>query len=179
MYSFESQDIGIRFTLLFSALESLFNITGDEITKEISTYASKILFLNSKERKESKWKISTFYKIRSHYIHGNDGYQLTEIQENELRNYVREILLIYWNISVVYNIYDPQVIKDLVNNTERNNLDIQVQLFIKYMRTSFNEYSELYKQIRSEFLNGNFSVLSNKNIHYFKKKYKYTTLVFF
>ena len=164
LYSFESQDIGIRFTLLFSALESLFNITGDEITKEISTYASKILFLNCKERKKSKWKISTFYEIRSHYIHGNDGYQLTEIQENELRSYVREILLIYWNISVVYNIYDPQVIKDLVNNTERNNLDIQVQLFIKYMRTSFNEYSELYKQICSEFLNGNFSVLSNKNI---------------
>ena len=34
LQSFESQDIGIRFTLLFSALESLFNINGDEVTKE-------------------------------------------------------------------------------------------------------------------------------------------------
>lgn len=164
LYSFESQDIGIRFTLLFSALESLFNISGDEITKEISTYASNILFLNSKERNKSKWKISTFYNIRSRYIHGNDGYQLTKIQESELRDYVREILLIYWNISMVYNIYDPQAIKNLVNNTKRNNLDIRVQLFIKYMRTPINKYSELYKQIRSEFLNENYSILSNKNI---------------
>jgi hypothetical protein len=162
--SFESQDVGIRFTLLFSALESLFNISGDEVTKEVSTYSSNILFLSSKERSKSKWKISTYYDIRSRYIHGNDGYQLTAKQESELRDYVREILLIYWNISMVYNIYDPQNIKELINNTKRNNLDIQVQLFIKYMRTPFDKYSELYNQIRSEFLNKNYSVLSNKNI---------------
>jgi hypothetical protein len=162
--SFESQDVGIRFTLLFSALESLFNISGDEVTKEVSTYSSNILFLSSEERSKSKWKISTYYDIRSRYIHGNDGYQLTAKQESELRDYVREILLIYWNISMVYNIYDPQNIKELINNTKRNNLDIQVQLFIKYMRTPFDKYSELYNQIRSEFLNKNYSVLSNKNI---------------
>lgn len=162
--SFESQDIGIRFTLLFSALESLFNISGDEVTKEVSTYSSNILFLNSKEKNKSKWKISTYYDIRSRYIHGNDGYQLTKEQENELRDYVREILIIYWNISMVYNIYDPQDIKNLINCTKRTNLDIQTQLFIKYMRTPFDKYSELYNQIRSEFLNNNYSVLSNKNI---------------
>lgn len=162
--SFESQNVGIRFTLLFSALESLFNISGDEVTKEVSTYSSNILFLNSKERSKSKWKISTYYNMRSRYIHGDDGYQLTEMQESELRDYVREILLIYWNISMVYNIYDPQDIKDLINNIKRANLDIQVQLFIKYMRTPPNKYSELYKQIRFEFLNKNYSVLSNKNI---------------
>lgn len=162
--SFESHDIGIRFTLLFSALESLFNITGDEVTKEVSNYSSNILFLNSKEKNKSKWKISTYYDIRSRYIHGNDGYQLSKEEENELRDYVREILLIYWNISMVYNIYDPHDIKNLINNTKRDNLDIQVQLFIKYMRTPYSKYSELYSQIRSEFLNKNYSVLSNKNI---------------
>ena len=164
LQSFESQDIGIRFTLLFSALESLFNISGDEITKEVSTYSSNILFLSSKEKSKSKWKISTYYDIRSRYIHGNDGYELTKKEESELRDYVREILLIYWNISMVYNIYDSQNIKELINNTKRTNLDIQVQLFIKYLRTPFDKYSELYNQIRSEFLNKNYSVLSNKNI---------------
>ena len=162
--SFESHDIGIRFTLLVSSLEALFNITGDEVTKEVSTYSSNILFLNSKEKSKSKWKISTYYNIRSKYIHGNDGYQLTEKEEGELRDYVREILLIYWDISMTYNIYDPQKIKELINNTKRTNLDIQAQLFIKYMRTPYNKYSELYNQIRSEFLNKNYSVLSNKNI---------------
>lgn len=164
LQSFESQDIGIRFTLLFSALESLFNISGDEVTKEVSTYSSNILFLSSKEKSKSKWKISTYYDIRSRYIHGNDGYQLTKTEESELRDYVREILLIYWNISMVYNVYDSQNIKELINNTKRTNLDIQAQLFIKYLRTPFDKYSELYNQIRSEFLNKNYSVLSNKNI---------------
>ena len=162
--SFESQDIGIRFTLLFSALESLFNITGGEITKEVSNYASNILFLNSKQKHSSKWKISTYYGIRSLYIHGNDGYELTTNQEIELRDYVREILIIYWNISVVYNVFDPQKMKDLINNTKRDDLDMRVQLFIKYMRTPSIKYEELYNQIRSEFFNKNYSVLSNKNI---------------
>lgn len=75
--SFESQDIGIRFTLLFSSLEALFNIVGNSVTEEVSNYASNILFLNSKQRHSSKWKMSTYYDIRSRYIHGNDGYELT------------------------------------------------------------------------------------------------------
>lgn len=162
--SFESQDIGIRFTLLFSSLEALFNIVGNSVTEEVSNYASNILFLNSKQRHSSKWKMSTYYDIRSRYIHGNDGYELTIKQENELRDYVREILIIYWNISMSYNIFDAQEMKDLINNTKRDNLDVRVQLFIKYMRTPPKQYSELYNQIRSEFLNKNYSVLSNKNI---------------
>lgn len=162
--SFESQDIGIRFTLLFSALESLFNITGEQITNEVSTYASNILFLNNKQKKSSKWKISTYYNMRSRYIHGDDDYELNENKENKLREYVREILLIYWNISVVYNIFTPQEIKNLINNTNPSNLDIQVQLFIKYMRTPPKKYKELYNQIRLEFLNKNYSILLNENI---------------
>ena len=47
---------------------------------------------------------------------------------------------------------DFQNIKELINNTKRTNLDIQVQLFIKYLRTSFDKYSELYNQIRLEFI---------------------------
>ena len=62
--SFNSPDIGVRFTLLFSSLEALFNITGKDITKEISKYASKILFLNKKQSHSSKWKIGYYYGIR-------------------------------------------------------------------------------------------------------------------
>ena len=82
--SFESQDIGIRFTLLFLSLEALFNIVGESVTEEVSNYASNILFLNSKQRHSSKWKMSTYYYIRSRYIHGNDDYELTIKHENEL-----------------------------------------------------------------------------------------------
>ena len=65
---------------------------------------------------------------------------------------------------MVYNMYDPEDINKLINCTKRTNLDVQAQLFIKYMRTPVDKYSELYNQIRSEFLNNNYSVLSNENI---------------
>lgn len=162
--SFESQDIGIRFTLLFSSLESLFNINANRVTKEVATYSSKILFLNNKKKNESESKIKTYYNIRSCYIHGNDGYELSKNHETELREYVREILLIYWNISVNYNLYDAQEIKDLISVTTRDTLDLKAQLFIKYLRTPPKQYSKLYKEIRSEFLNKNYFILSNKNI---------------
>lgn len=162
--SFESNDLGIRFTLLISALESLFNITGNEITEEVSNYASNILFLNSNQNHSAKWKISTYYDIRSRYIHGDDNYELTIEQETKLREYVREILIIYWNISTVYEIFDPIELKKLINTTRRDNLNLQVQLFIKYLRTPYTKYEELYNQIRLEFINKNYSVLSNKDI---------------
>lgn len=56
-------------------------------------------------------------------------------------------------------------IKGLVENTDRDQLDTQVQIFIKYMRTSPEKYEELYEQICSEILKGNCNVLSNENIN--------------
>lgn len=162
--SFESMDIGVRFILLFSSLESLFNLTGKNVTKEITKYASKILFLDSSQENNSKWNLKTYYNIRSNYIHGNGKYILNEHIENNLREYVREILLIYWNISVVYNITNANKMKVLINNTNMNNLDLQVQLFVKYLRTPPKHYRKLYNQIRSEFLNKNNFILSNKKI---------------
>lgn len=160
--SFDSTDIGVRFILLFSALEPLFNISKKTISEEISTYGDKILFLG--EDKGKKCKLKKYYGIRSRYIHGNDGYTLTEKEEIELRDCVREILLIYWIISTLYEIYNPQKIKELVEHTDRDQLDTQVQIFIKYMRTSPEKFEELYEQIYSEILKGNCNVLSNENI---------------
>lgn len=162
--SFDSRNIGIRFTLLFSALESLFNIDKDGITKEISNYSSRMLFLSSDEKSSVRNKIYDFYDKRSCYIHGNTADELTADDEAELRSYVREILIIYWDISITYEIYDPQEIKALIDCTDRNSLNLQVQLFIKYLRTPAEKYGELYNQIREELSNENCLILSNKNI---------------
>jgi len=130
--SFNSTDIGVRFTLLFSSLEALFNITAENITNEISEYASKILFLSKKQSKSSKWKIISYYNDRSRYIHGNEGFEITKEIEHNLREYVREILLIYWCISMTYNIFDAQDIKNLLDKTDKDTIDVKVQLVVKY-----------------------------------------------
>jgi len=161
--SFDSFDIGIRFTLLFSSLEALFNITAENITDEVSKYSSKILFLPKKKANSSKWKIITYYDIRSKYIHGNDGFEITSEIENNLREYVREILIIYWNISMIYGITDAQKIKDLLDTIDNNSLNLQVQLFIKYLRTEPSKFNELYKKIENNFLNKDYQVLESKN----------------
>lgn len=163
--SFTSSNIGVRFTLLFSALESLFNITEENITNEVSKYASKILFLSRKKENSSKWKIITYYDIRSKFIHGNNGFVITNEIENNLREYVREILFIYWDISSVYQKYDANEIKNLLDNLDSKTLDIQVQLFIKYLRTSPGQFKKLYETVRENFLNGNFNVLDSQNLH--------------
>ncbi len=144
------------------SLEALFNITADNITNEVSNYASRILFLNKKQSKSSKWKIINYYDIRSKYIHGNDGFEITPEVEHNLREYVREILLIYWNISMVYNITDAQDIKDLLDNLNIDTVDLKVQLFIKYLRTDPSQFSLLYGKIVNNFLSGNFHILSGE-----------------
>lgn len=162
--SFDSTAIRNRFILLFSSLEALFNISKEDITKELSEYSSKILFLSRKKRKSVRYKIREYYKIRSGYIHGDFDYHLTIEDESILRGYVREILIIYWNISTTYRIYDPQKIKALIDCTDRYNLNLQSQLFVKCLRTPAEKYEELYNQVREEFSNGNYNILSNKNI---------------
>lgn len=161
--SFNSLDVGVRFTLLFSSLESLFNITAENITNEVSKYASKILLLNKKKANSSKWKIIDYYDIRSRYIHGNDGFEITKEIEHNLREYVREILLIYWVISMTYNIIDAQEIKDLLDQIDNDTIDLKVQLFVKYLRTDTNKFEVLYGKIKDNFLNGNFNILSSND----------------
>ena len=161
--SFDSSDIGVRFTLLFSSLEALFNITAENITNEVSKYASKILFLSKRKANSSKWRIIDYYDIRSRYIHGNDGFEITKEIEHNLREYVREILLIYWCVSITYSITDAQEIKDLLDKIDNDTIDLKVQLFVKYLRTDTDKFGLLYGKIRDNFLNGNLLVLSSED----------------
>lgn len=163
--SFSLENIGIRFTLLFSALESLFNITGKKVKKEVSDFASKILFLSSNDRENSKYKIKTYYEERSKFIHGNDDYMITAKIEKDLRDYVREILLIYWNISIIYKVFDAEEIKNIILNNDENTIDIQVQLFVKYLRTSPEKFKDLYEQIKTNFLNKDYKILNNEKLN--------------
>ena len=72
-------------------------------------------------------------------------------------------MLIYWNISMVYNITDAQDIKDLLERVDYDTVDVSVQLFIKYLRTDPNQFEQLYGKVVDNFLNGNFHVLSSED----------------
>ena len=111
--------------------------------------------------RDPKKKIINFYNLRSRYIHGDDDFEISREDEKELREIVREVLLIYWNISVVYKITNPQEIKKLLDNIDRDSLNIQVQLFIKYIRTNPSEFKKLYNNVKQNFLNKNYNVLSS------------------
>ena len=94
------------------------------------------------------------------------AYPLTNFSkeiEHNLREYVREILLIYWNISMTYNITDAQDIKNLLERIDNDTVDMKVQLFVKYLRTDPNQFGLLYDKIVDNFLNGNFHVLSSED----------------
>lgn len=155
--SFYSDNINVRFILLFSALESLFNIESENITDDISKFGSKIQFLNKKEEKKVKWKLIDFYNIRSLYIHGNNPKIITEKNEFDLREIVRKTLLIYWNISLLESITSPEEINLYIEEHNQSNLPLEIQIFVR----TFDDidYTKLYDDVKETLLNGDNNIL--------------------
>lgn len=160
--SFVPNDISVRFALLFSTLESLFNINGEEVSETVSKYCSKILYLSSKEEKRKKMKIKDYYDIRSKYIHGNEPRPITEKNEFDLREIVREVLLIYWNLSVSMNIYDAEEMMKYLDKTDQNTLHLLNQLFIKSLHIT--NYDSFYNFVKSKLEKNEMNILSDNNL---------------
>ncbi len=156
--SFVPDDCDIRFTLLFSSLESLFNLNGKHVKNTIAEYSSKILFLSSEDELETNNRLLDFYKKRSEFIHGNNPPQITFEEEFELREIVRKVLLIYWHISTCQGIYNPALIKKYLDITNQDNLELQTQLFIKYF--DVKDYKKMYLKIKEDLLNGKNTLLA-------------------
>lgn len=160
--SFVSSNNGIRFTLLFSALEALFNIDGNDVSETISKYGSKILFLSSKKSKKIKMKLKDYYDIRSLYIHGNIPRPITEKNEFDLREIVREILLIYWYISISQKIFDSNEIMNYLDATLPEQLELTMQIFIKSLHVT--DYNSFYLSLCSKLLNNETNIITDDNI---------------
>ena len=156
--SFSPQNKNVQFALLFSSLESLFNIDSDNITNDISKYSSKIQFLNSKKEKSMIMKIVDYYDIRSKYIHGNIPRLVNDKNLFDLREIVRKVLLIYWFISISYKIYSSSDIISFLDIHDRNNLDLQVQLFVKSL--DIIDYSKFYDETKELLSNGILNILN-------------------
>lgn len=146
--SFVPNDRNVRFILLFSSLEALFNLDRKEVTEKIASSTSKILFITEEEEeKEIYKKIKEYYNKRSFYIHGNNPKEITSEDEFYLRECVRKVILIYWQISLNENIRDPKKIISFVQKNNKPDLNVHLRLFIKYLEDK--DYVKLHKEILS------------------------------
>ncbi len=132
-FSFIPNNINIRFILLESALEALFNLYNKKIKENIAKYGSKILFLDKNGTFEKERILKDYYIKRSFYIHGNNPKEITKNDENILREIVRKILLIYWDISIKEKIYNSKDIIKFLNKIDRNHIPEYLQSFIKLL----------------------------------------------
>lgn len=160
--SFDVEDIKIRFTLIFSTLESLFNISGENIIEKIAIYGSKILFLDEVKEKKIYRKLKDFYNKRSNYIHGNTQLEITEKNEFDLREIVREILIIYWYISISKKYNSSEQVINYIENNTKDTLDLVIKSLIDSMQIT--DYEKYYKKLREKLIEGDYDLLKGREI---------------
>jgi len=108
--SFIANDYNIGFILLITALETLFNrATYSKVEKckscsqliyEIASSVSNNVSLILMDESETiKKVIKEKYKKRSKYLHG-EKVEITSKEDQELQEYVRKVLLMYWYIFI-------------------------------------------------------------------------------
>ncbi len=99
--SFFQHCINIKFLLLFTALESLFNNSNDAIQFKLALYTSTFIKDSKEERERTFNNIKTLYNIRSKLTHGNEIKKVTPEEEEKLREYTRLAILRYidWSIK--------------------------------------------------------------------------------
>ena len=136
--SFDSNKREIRFILIFSALEAIFNLDSEDITEKLAKYSAKILSENNKDAYESIYKdIKVLYNKRCDYIHGSKIGKILDEDEKLLRKYVRNIIIIYWHIISVTKKSASQILKYLNSEEE---MDIMVRMAIS--TTNANSFDE-------------------------------------
>lgn len=156
-HSFDPSNVSLRFLMLFSTLESLFITSKTDVTKNLAICVSKILLYdNTYEEEKIYQRIKELYKFRSKYVHGKNT-EITVELEKELRNYVRQVLIIYWMISQNSKYTSNTIISTLKSNGK---IDLQVKLTAKYLRA--DDYTLTYKEtcllIARELKNGNLKI---------------------
>ena len=136
--SFDSDKITNRYILIFSSLESIFNLDTEDVTEKISRYSAKLLAEdNEKEYSQIYTDIKKLYKKRCDYIHGSKTNNINEGDEKLLRRYVRKIIIAYWMIILNTKMTSRQILKYLDNEEK---LDLQTRLFISTINS--NSFSE-------------------------------------
>lgn len=127
MDSFESEKISIRYILLFSSLESLFNLDSEDVTKKLKRYVAKILAEdNAEEYERIAEEINLLYDKRCKYVHGKNINCIAMNDEVLLRRYVRKVIITYWVIINATQKTSRQILAYL----DSNKVDIQIKAVV-------------------------------------------------
>lgn len=148
--SFDSEDISIRFILLFSSLEALLIRSKISIWMNLASRVSKILrYIDNYEEQKIFERIKYLYDIRSKYIHGSKKGIISKEDEEELRDYVRSTLIIYWGYSINNNLSSNQIITNIANDIK---FDFRTRMLAKYLKVT--DYKKAYFEMCIEIANG-------------------------
>lgn len=136
--SFESDNIAVRFILIFSSLEAIFNLDGKKITEKLSKYSAKLLSEdNLSEYDKISEDMTNLYGKRCNYVHGTKLNCITVNDEILLRRYARKIIIAYWLLMNNSKMTARQILEYLDSNQK---LDIQTRLIISALNAqNFSE----------------------------------------
>lgn len=127
-HSFDSDIISNRFILIFSSLESIFNLDATDIKKKLAKYSAKLLCEDNKDEYRKIYNdIKELYKKRCEFVHGEKNNNILYSDEKRLRRYVRKIIIAYWYIALFTKKTAKQILKYLDSDEK---LDIQVRMMI-------------------------------------------------
>lgn len=147
--SFDPNDVSLRFLMLFSSLESLLIDNERKKKEKLATRVSNLLMYEPCKEKDIYEEIKNLYKLRSNYIHGLKEVKITSIDEDKLRDYTRETLIIYWIYVNNNNLNLKEMMKKLKDKID---FDFQTKIFVKYLRSE--NYDEVYKEVCNEVASG-------------------------
>lgn len=150
--SFDSCDSSVRFIMLFSALEALL-IKNKEKTGKKYKLASRVSNLlncnNDIDAAKVCEDIKELYRIRSEYLHGIEEKSILIKNENILRKYVRNVLIIYWNYANDNNYDFKQIIENIDNKEE---FDFNTRMMAMYLNNY--DFKENFERIKEEIKQG-------------------------
>ena len=135
--SFESEKRAIRYVLVFSSLEAIFNLDSKNIKHKISKYSAKLLAEYDKDAYSKIYNdIKGLYKKRCDYIHGSNRNSIQDEDEKLLRNYVRKIIIAYWLI-IIYSKKSASQILGYLDSKEK--IDVEIRMMIAALNS--NDFS--------------------------------------
>ncbi|MDQ0273477.1 HEPN domain-containing protein [Cytobacillus purgationiresistens] len=147
--SFSVNNIPVKLLCLFASLESLFNCDKEQIVEKVSTYTSKLIF--DKDKKDEIYsRIKKLYDERSKYIHGQRTDRITYALYEELKEFVRVILLNYWFVSMYNEVKNNRQMISFLD--EEKPLNTTTQLAILAIRET--DYTKFYSDVREKLESG-------------------------
>lgn len=156
--SFTVSDHQVGFTLLVIALESLLGLgTYEKVEKCKSCNQNKYLITATISQNVGlilmdkdgtiKDRIKKLYGVRSRFVH--DGKEVLKQEEQEIQEYVRKVLLMYWFVSMNKSTYEHKEIIAEIQSTQYQENILYKHFLTGLDNTSFKEKRD--KIIRDTF----------------------------